>query len=85
MYLVIVLLILSRFGGGISISDALAIRSRSLLRAIQDKATGGGGGGGAAGDYLVELNETNFDAFLGDSPVSFAVVEFSLTVVGYGS
>ncbi|GAB2220211.1 hypothetical protein Droror1_Dr00007854 [Drosera rotundifolia] len=76
MHLVILLLILSRFGGGISIFDASAIGSRSLLRAIPDKATGGGGGGGAAGDYSVELNETNFDAFLGDSSASFAVVEF---------
>ncbi|KAL9260431.1 Sulfhydryl oxidase 2-like protein [Drosera capensis] len=75
MYLVIVLLILSRFGGGISIFDASPIGLRSLLRAIPDKATGGIGGG-VAGDYSVELNETNFDAFLGDSPASFAVVEF---------
>jgi hypothetical protein len=47
---------------------AAAARHRSLgVRA---------GAGRAGGDAAVDLNDTNFDAFLKASPESFAVVEF---------
>ncbi|KAL2602398.1 hypothetical protein AAZV13_10G225700 [Glycine max] len=46
---------------------------RSILREVNDK---GKSGGGDHPDYAVELNATNFDALLKDTPATFAVVEF---------
>ncbi|KAI4385905.1 hypothetical protein MLD38_003893 [Melastoma candidum] len=43
--------------------------SRSILRAV-------GGGDGGVVEYGVELNASNFDAVLKDTPASFSVVEF---------
>ncbi|XP_024993938.1 sulfhydryl oxidase 2-like isoform X1 [Cynara cardunculus var. scolymus] len=54
------------------ISSALLINpaagSRSLLRAIN--------GGGDQPDFAVDLNVTNFDAVLKDTPATYAIVEF---------
>lgn len=46
---------------------------RSILREVNDNVKSG-----AADhpDYAVELNATNFDAVLKDTPATFAVVEF---------
>lgn len=46
---------------------------RSILREVNDK---GKSGGGDHPDYAVELNATNFDAVLKETPATFAVVEF---------
>lgn len=43
--------------------------SRSILRAVADNK-------GESEDYAVDLNATNFDAVLKDTPATFAVVEF---------
>lgn len=43
--------------------------SRSILRAISAE-------NGDLRDYAVDLNATNFDAVLRDTPATFAVVEF---------
>lgn len=48
---------------------SLHIGSRSILRAIDDK-------NGDPRDYAVDLNATNFDAVLRETPANFAVVEF---------
>ncbi|XP_027365384.1 sulfhydryl oxidase 2 isoform X3 [Abrus precatorius] len=45
---------------------------RSILREVNDN----GKNGGDHPDYAVELNATNFDAVLKDTPATFAVVEF---------
>ena len=44
---------------------------RSILRVVNDD-----GKNGDLRDYGVELNATNFDAVLRDTPATFAVVEF---------
>ncbi|WJX15012.1 Sulfhydryl oxidase 1 [Trifolium repens] len=44
---------------------------RSILREVNDKDQTG-----ADHDYAVELNATNFDSVLKDTPATFAVVEF---------
>ncbi|GMI75145.1 quiescin-sulfhydryl oxidase 2 [Hibiscus trionum] len=46
--------------------------SRALLRAIADN----NGGGTDLKDYAVELNATNFDVVLKDTPATYAIVEF---------
>ncbi|KAG7032047.1 Sulfhydryl oxidase 1 [Cucurbita argyrosperma subsp. argyrosperma] len=46
-----------------------SLGSRSILRAVADK-------NGDSEDYAVDLNATNFDAVLRDTPATFAVVEF---------
>ncbi|KAK7280374.1 hypothetical protein RJT34_25438 [Clitoria ternatea] len=45
---------------------------RSILREVQDN----GKSGGDHPDYAVELNASNFDAVLKETPATFAVVEF---------
>ncbi|KAL2324188.1 hypothetical protein Fmac_023246 [Flemingia macrophylla] len=45
---------------------------RSILRVVNDNAKSGGD----HPDYALELNATNFDAVLKDSPATYAVVEF---------
>ncbi|XP_057423098.1 sulfhydryl oxidase 2-like isoform X2 [Lotus japonicus] len=47
--------------------------SRSILRVVNDNDESGGGD---HPDYAVDLNATNFDAVLKDTPATFAVVEF---------
>ncbi|EPS57940.1 protein disulfide family, partial [Genlisea aurea] len=44
--------------------------SRSVLRSIEE------GGGGENRDYAVELNATNFDSVLKETPATYALVEF---------
>jgi thiol oxidase len=44
---------------------------RSILREVNDKDQTG-----ADHDYAVELNATNFDSVLKDTPATFAIVEF---------
>ncbi|KAJ9548959.1 hypothetical protein OSB04_021502 [Centaurea solstitialis] len=60
------------------LSSALLVNpaagSRSLLRNIN--GGGGGGGGGDQPDFAVDLNATNFDAVLKDTPATHAIVEF---------
>ncbi|XP_039040564.1 sulfhydryl oxidase 2-like isoform X2 [Hibiscus syriacus] len=46
--------------------------SRALLRAVADN----NGGVGDLKDYAAELNATNFDAVLKDTPATYAIVEF---------
>lgn len=46
-----------------------SLGSRSILRTVADKS-------GDSEDYAVDLNATNFDAVLRDTPATFAVVEF---------
>lgn len=46
-----------------------SLGSRSILRTVADK-------NGDSQDYAVDLNATNFDAVLRDTPATFAVVEF---------
>ncbi|VFQ66542.1 unnamed protein product [Cuscuta campestris] len=43
---------------------------RAILRAISD------GAGGGKRDYAVDLNATNFDSVLGETPATYAIVEF---------
>ena len=52
--------------------------SRTVLREIGNNNGGGGGGGGGSEpkDYAVELNITNFDGILKDTPATYAIVEF---------
>ncbi|KAL6609524.1 hypothetical protein ACP70R_039493 [Stipagrostis hirtigluma subsp. patula] len=73
---------------------ALAVVAASLdacaaLRSLGVRAGAGAAGAGADGDAAVDLNATNFDAFLKASPESFAVVEFfahwKSMLYGYGS
>jgi len=45
---------------------------RSILREVKDN----GQTGTTDHDYAVELNATNFDAVLKDTPATFAIVEF---------
>ncbi|KAH1035775.1 hypothetical protein GYH30_055652 [Glycine max] len=52
-------------------SSSFASR-RSILREVSDN----GKSGGDHPDYAVELNATNFDAVLKETPATFAVVEF---------
>lgn len=53
----------------ISVSAPFAFGSRSLLRSIEgDKSE--------KPDYGVELNATNFDSVLSETPATHAVVEF---------
>ncbi|KAK6134162.1 hypothetical protein DH2020_032112 [Rehmannia glutinosa] len=52
----------------ISVSTPFAIGSRLILRSIDDKAE--------KPDYAVELNATNFDSVLKETPAAYAVVEF---------
>ncbi|XP_011655812.1 sulfhydryl oxidase 2 isoform X2 [Cucumis sativus] len=47
----------------------VSLGSRSILRTVTDKS-------GDSEDYAVDLNATNFDAVLRDTPATFAVVEF---------
>uniref|UniRef100_A0A7N0UBD8 Sulfhydryl oxidase n=1 Tax=Kalanchoe fedtschenkoi TaxID=63787 RepID=A0A7N0UBD8_KALFE len=53
----------------VSVFEALALAagSRSILRVIES---------GVAGDAAVDLNATNFDSVLKETPASFAIVEF---------
>lgn len=48
---------------------AFSVGSRSILREVSSNGAG-------AVDYAVELNGTNFDGVLRDTPASFSVVEF---------
>ncbi|OWM70339.1 hypothetical protein CDL15_Pgr004476 [Punica granatum] len=50
-------------------SSALSVGSRSLFREVSSNRAGDV-------DYAVELNATNFDAVLRDTPAMFSVVEF---------
>ncbi|KAJ7943048.1 Sulfhydryl oxidase [Quillaja saponaria] len=52
-------------------SDSLLGSRRSILRVIDNESNRG-----VHGDYAVDLNATNFDAVLRDTPATFAVVEF---------
>lgn len=62
--MVLVLLLLSYEVSSVSVG------SRSILRAIRDKADD------QLGDAVVDLNGTNFDAFLQKSRATDAVIEF---------
>ncbi|GMJ13307.1 quiescin-sulfhydryl oxidase 2 [Hibiscus trionum] len=53
-------------------ASSLQAGSRALLREISDN----NGGGNDPKDYAVELNATNFDAVLKDTPATYALVEF---------
>ncbi|XP_042031397.1 sulfhydryl oxidase 2-like [Salvia splendens] len=53
----------------VSISAPFAAGSRSLLRSIN-------GGKSEKPDYAVELNATNFDSVLSETPATHAIVEF---------
>ncbi|XP_076927990.1 sulfhydryl oxidase 2-like isoform X1 [Bidens hawaiensis] len=63
------ILILLLFQPALLISSNPTAGSRSLLRAIS-------GGGADQPDYAVDLNATNFDELLKDTPASYAIVEF---------
>lgn len=56
-------------------ATSLQAGSRTVLREI-GKNNGGGGGGSVPRDYAVELNVTNFDGALKDTPATYAIVEF---------
>ncbi|GFQ06891.1 sulfhydryl oxidase 1 [Phtheirospermum japonicum] len=66
--MVITLLILTVFFSSNEVLSSPAIGSRSILRSIDDKAE--------KPDYAVELNATNFDSVLKDTPAAYAIVEF---------
>ncbi|KAL6848979.1 hypothetical protein ACP4OV_021562 [Aristida adscensionis] len=53
---------------------AASLDAAAALRSLGVR--GGAGAAGAGGDTAVDLNATNFDAFLKGAPESFAVVEF---------
>ncbi|KAK8529269.1 hypothetical protein V6N13_102202 [Hibiscus sabdariffa] len=53
-------------------ASSLQPGSRALLRALADN----NGGGTDLKDYAVELNATDFDVVLKDTPATYAVVEF---------
>ncbi|XP_024021588.1 sulfhydryl oxidase 2 isoform X1 [Morus notabilis] len=66
------IVILSLFLGSFDFSSSSSsanMGSRSILRAID-------GDNGDPRDYAVDLNVTNFDSVLKDTPATFAVVEF---------
>ncbi|KAG7973760.1 hypothetical protein I3843_06G013100 [Carya illinoinensis] len=50
-------------------ATSLSLGSRSILRAIDNE-------NGGPHDYAVDLNASNFDSVIGDTPATFAVVEF---------
>ncbi|XP_022776368.1 sulfhydryl oxidase 2-like isoform X2 [Durio zibethinus] len=52
---------------------SLQAESRTVLREIGNN---NGGGGSDPKDYAVELNVTNFDGVLKDTPATYAIVEF---------
>lgn len=54
----------------------VSLGSRSILRTVTDKS-------GDSEDYAVDLNATNFDAVLRDTPATFAVVEFFAHWLGF--
>lgn len=54
----------------------VSLGSRSILRTVPDK-------NGDSEDYAVDLNATNFDAVLRDTPATFAVVEFFAHWLGF--
>ncbi|KAK4763461.1 hypothetical protein SAY87_012899 [Trapa incisa] len=62
LLLCLLLLNLDQFSGS-------SVGSRSILREVSSNGVG-------AVDYAVELNATNFDTLLRDTPASFSVVEF---------
>lgn len=53
-------------------ATSLQSGSRTVLREIGS----GGGGGSDPKDCGVELNATNFDGVLKDTPATYAIVEF---------
>ncbi|KAK8526281.1 hypothetical protein V6N13_017332 [Hibiscus sabdariffa] len=53
-------------------ASSLQPGSRALLRALADN----NGGGTDLKDFAVELNATDFDVVLKDTPATYAVVEF---------
>ncbi|XP_007045061.2 PREDICTED: sulfhydryl oxidase 2 isoform X1 [Theobroma cacao] len=55
-------------------ATSLQAGSRTVLREIS--SNNGGGGGSDPKDYAVELNITNFDEVLKDTPATYAIVEF---------
>ncbi|XP_054792539.1 sulfhydryl oxidase 2-like [Prosopis cineraria] len=52
-------------------SDSSLGSRRSILRAVKNNVNNGD-----LRDYAVDLNATNFDAVLKDTPATFAIVEF---------
>lgn len=50
-------------------SSSVSVGSRSVLREISNKD-------GEQFDYAVDLNATNFDAVLKETPATYALVEF---------
>lgn len=62
--LILTLFIQSTFS---SQNEPLSIRSRSILRSLDDKPKI---------DYGVDLNVTNFDSVLKETPATYAIVEF---------
>ncbi|XP_019164814.1 PREDICTED: sulfhydryl oxidase 2-like isoform X2 [Ipomoea nil] len=63
----LLLLFLSSFGASVFVS---AGSHRAILRAISDESAAG------SRDYAVDLNATNFDAVLSETPATYAIVEF---------
>ena len=55
-------------------ATSLQAGSRTVLREIGNN--NGGGAGPDPKDYAVELNVTNFDGVLKDTPATYAIVEF---------
>lgn len=53
----------------ISLSAPFSVGSRSVLRSIDNDKS-------EKPDYAVELNATNFDSVLSETPAAYAVVEF---------
>ncbi|KAF7827708.1 sulfhydryl oxidase 2 isoform X1 [Senna tora] len=70
VYLGLILSLLSGTVTSSSFSSSLG-SSRSILREVSDDSTKGD-----PRDYAVDLNATNFNTVLKDTPASFAVVEF---------
>lgn len=64
----VTLVLLSALLLGFDVAAPYGVGSRSILRAV--------GGNDGSVDYGVELNVTNFDAVLKDTPAAFAIVEF---------
>lgn len=50
-------------------ASSVSVGSRSVLRSINNKH-------GEQSDFAVDLNSTNFDALLRETPATYAIVEF---------
>lgn len=77
-YRIFVLVVISVLSFEASSASPVSIGSRSLLRSITDSGSSSttANKDAAVRDVAIDLNATNFDEVLGNTPASFAVVEF---------